>query len=157
MFSPTKEQLTQYEAEIAQATVQQQNSTSPDSRLYNITANLYPSLSRDTGADILKLVANASVPVPIEKDLAFIHNGLFCEWAYVVDLDATMLEVWASSMVHEGADRSQTRFAEIEPPVDDAPGAVVSDGHGPGLVYKYEFHNLPSKEDFLKDCERDVE
>ncbi|KAI8810454.1 hypothetical protein BJ742DRAFT_800362 [Cladochytrium replicatum] len=54
------------------------------------------SLNRDTGAMILNLVANATEPVPIVISLNFIHDTLFCEWAYVVDLDEGTFEVFGS-------------------------------------------------------------
>ena len=46
--------------------------------LYKPThGQLKPSLSRDTGAKILKIVADATEPVPIIKALEFITDGIF--------------------------------------------------------------------------------
>lgn len=47
----------------------------------------FPSLTRDTGAGILEVVANATAPVPISKDEEFENDDLFCEGVYTVDLD----------------------------------------------------------------------
>lgn len=46
----------------------------------------YPSLTRDTGAGILDVIANATGPVPLYVDLDFKNDDLFCEGVYSVDL-----------------------------------------------------------------------
>jgi hypothetical protein len=47
----------------------------------------YPSLTRDTGAEILYLIANATEPVPLFLDIEFENDDLFCEGVYEVNLD----------------------------------------------------------------------
>lgn len=47
----------------------------------------YPSLSRDTGADILNVIAEATEPVPLVIDTEFENDELFCEGVYTVNLD----------------------------------------------------------------------
>ena len=54
----------------------------------------YPSLHRDTGAEILDLIRIADDIVPLYNDAEFAKDGLFCEWTYVIDLDNEMLEVY---------------------------------------------------------------
>jgi hypothetical protein len=57
----------------------------------------YPSLTRDTGADILRVIANAEGLVPIYKDLMFETEELWCEGVYTIDLDAeTFTTKWDS-------------------------------------------------------------
>lgn len=51
-------------------------------------------LSRDTGADILNVIYDAEGDIVLNNEIAFIGDGLFCEWAYVVDLDQGVLEVY---------------------------------------------------------------
>ncbi len=46
-----------------------------------------PSLTRDTGAGILEVIANSTKPVPIIRDLEFENDELFCEGAYTINLD----------------------------------------------------------------------
>lgn len=53
---------------------------------------MYRELSRDTGAGILALVAER--PCLLGDSITFAADSLFCEWAYVVDLDAMTLEVY---------------------------------------------------------------
>ena len=56
----------------------------------------HPSLHGDTGAAILEIVsrAKAEKKVPIAFDLDFANDGLYCEFAYVVNLDTEILEVF---------------------------------------------------------------
>jgi hypothetical protein len=55
---------------------------------------VYPSLSRDTGAGILELILNAKAEVPLTNSIEFAGDSLFCEWAYIIDLDKEALEVY---------------------------------------------------------------
>lgn len=73
----------------------------------------WPSLSFNTNAGILELVAQASVekPVSIMLALDFANNGLFCEWAYVVDLDSGVYEVFGGDVYKHNTD--QTRFKDV--------------------------------------------
>lgn len=51
-----------------------------------------PELSRDTGAEILELVASGKVD-KVSLDLEFRQDEVFCEYAYVVDLDNNTVEI----------------------------------------------------------------
>lgn len=52
----------------------------------------WPELSRDAGADILKMVHDK--PLKLQNSLSFAADSLFCEYAYVLDLDKNRLEVY---------------------------------------------------------------
>lgn len=47
----------------------------------------YPSLTRDTGAEILYVIAEATEPVPLSNNYEFSKDDLMCEGIYSVDLD----------------------------------------------------------------------
>ena len=101
-----------------------------------------PSMSRETSAGILEVVAKATAeaPVPICLGLEFIHDGLFCEWAYVVDLDAEVLEVFHG--LEKEREGSSQRFKGVD-------GAEA--GWVPALVKAFAFAELPKKEaDFIE-------
>jgi hypothetical protein len=96
----------------------------------------YPSLSCDTGAEILKIIAQATVEkrVPIELDLEF-ANDSDCEWAYVVDLDDCAFEVYAGAEMKSKS--SSNRFIKIGDISDTVPT----------LVKSFSFTDLPTTED----------
>jgi hypothetical protein len=50
----------------------------------------YPSLIRDTGAEILEMIANAKGALPVFLDSDFEKDELFCEGVFTVDLDKKM-------------------------------------------------------------------
>jgi len=53
----------------------------------------YPHLHRDCGAEILHLIQEGFVESTIDS-ISFAADSLFCEWAYVIDLDNKVLEVY---------------------------------------------------------------
>ncbi len=54
----------------------------------------HPTLQRDMGSDILQFIHDSAVPVEVQLDLDFINDSLMCEWAYVINLDNNVLEVY---------------------------------------------------------------
>ena len=107
----------------------------------------YPEFSRDTGADILKIVAESSHGIKLRNDVDFARDSLFCEWAYVVDLDKNTFEVY-KGFNEEPLDQSERFYTE-----------ELMEYHGGSQYYpvklkaSFELSNLPSKEDFLAICE----
>lgn len=59
----------------------------------------------------LKAYLDAGV---MPDNLAFAHDSLFCEWAYVVDLDENVLEIYEGFQT-EPHDRGRFADAEVEP------------------------------------------
>ena len=53
----------------------------------------FASLSRDVGAKILGMI-NEGTATALRDDRDFATDSLFCEWAYVVDLDENTFEVY---------------------------------------------------------------
>lgn len=55
----------------------------------------YPQLSRDMGGEILEYIQDCEDEEILLQDyIEFVGDSLFCEWAYVVDLDNDKLEVY---------------------------------------------------------------
>lgn len=54
----------------------------------------YPELSRDTCAKILKMIMERPAGLKLRNDIEFAADSLFCEWAYVIDLDEGTLEAF---------------------------------------------------------------
>jgi hypothetical protein len=53
----------------------------------------YPYLGRDIGAKVLELIQDGKAP-ETKNDLDFAGDSLFCEYAYVVDLDREVVEIY---------------------------------------------------------------
>ncbi|EEP75759.1 predicted protein [Uncinocarpus reesii 1704] len=101
----------------------------------------FPSLSRLAGGRILELVAQgtAEKPTMIYMDLGFVNDALFCEWAYCVDLDSGVFEVFGGGTSKEQS--GSKRFQDVGEP--DAPV--------PRLVKSFSFDNLPKDQDEFID------
>lgn len=57
-------------------------------------SKMYPENSRDTGAAVLQVILDRDTPVGLRDDILFGLDSLFCEYAYVVDLDAKTIEFY---------------------------------------------------------------
>jgi len=93
-----------------------------------------PSMSRDCGAQILSLVAYATEKVPIRLQPEFIVDWLFCEWAYVVDLDNEVLEVYKGKRARDEGNKGRFDDEDYVKELDDVPN----------LIAKYESEALRS-------------
>ena len=91
-YQPTQEQITAWWREVGHDIGTNDGWVSVD--ISNKYKDKHPSLSRDTGANILQLIQDASGPVPLNLHLTFAAESLFCEWAYVVDFDKNTFEVY---------------------------------------------------------------
>lgn len=118
-----------------------------DSETSNRIESDYPSLSRGVCGRILEMVdSGQATAVQLRQDFA--ADSLFCEWAYVVNLDDSVLEVF-KGFQEEAHDKG--RFANYE--VDES-------RHGKywpiAEVSRFRFDNLPDAETFQALCEGGV-
>lgn len=92
---------------------------------------------------ILELVANATMPVPLFRYIEFLTDGLLCEWAYVLDLDETVLEVYDNG---PGGDREREweRFKGVE--------GLENARYLPSMVGSWNFEGLPDENTFVDSC-----
>jgi hypothetical protein len=104
-------------------------------------------LTRDLGSDILDNILSSDGEIVLRDSYSFAADGLFCEWAYVIDLDARTLEVYKG-------------FAKTDPPEGERFHGVPRDTRADGSVSEYgavhlaktySFDALPSREQFLAD------
>lgn len=105
----------------------------------------YQQLSRDRGAEILSIVAEAEPGILLRNRISFAAESLFCEWAYVVDFDKGTFEVF------EG-------FNEAPVPEGERFHGATTDDPSPGyypvrLVKTYQLDALPTLDQFLADLE----
>ena len=112
--------------------------------------DMFPENSRDTGAGILRIVSNFVPSADRQKLLLrdrrdFAGDSLFCEWAYVIDFDKRTFEVY------EGFNTEplnpEERFYNTNRDMDTPEYFQIR------LKKSYSLDNLPSREQFLADCE----
>lgn len=100
----------------------------------------HPQYSRDTGGEILELVQNSNDGILLSNSLDFAADSLFCEWAWVVDLDNRTFEGF------EGFNTKRLpedeRFAFLNP-------SEKSEYYPVRRVVKFSLDDLPNDEDFL--------
>lgn len=112
---------------------------------------LYPENSRDTGANILNIIQNTIKPLKLQNNIDFAANSLYCEWAYVIDLDKNTFEVYQG--FNEYPLTKNERFynmPKIEYKIDANYYPVKH-------IVSFDINNLPTEEDFLKTFEEDDE
>ena len=120
----------------------------------------YPSLHRNTGSNILAIVLRSNQPeVPLRDGRDFATDSLFCEWAYVLDLDRSVLEIYCgfnTTKVPPG--QRWSTVDENSKPKGWAPKYKGDKYHYPvRLAAVFHFDTIPTPETFVKVCERGAE
>lgn len=110
----------------------------------------HPELTRDTAAEILQVILDKPDLMKMSNHEEFAADGLFCEWAYLIDLDKKVLECYRG-FYKENAPEGQ-RFAKYNGTNKNPDGAISE--YGPiQLVKTYPFDQLPGENAFIKDLE----
>lgn len=106
----------------------------------------YPLLSRDVCGDILKLLYESEDSINyVNNSEIFAADSLFCEWAYVVDMDNMKLEVYKGFNT-EPLEPSE-RFYYLTEERDN------EEYHPVKLLTSFDLTNLPSSVDaFIQLC-----
>lgn len=109
----------------------------------------HPSLSRDTGARILRIIQDSIDPVPLHLATGFAADSLFCEYAYVIDLDKGTFEVFKG--FNEQPLATTERFYGWK---EKFPDVDASDEYHPvRFVASFDLAALPTEEAFRAACE----
>ena len=93
----------------------------------------YSYLSRDTGGDILNLVQNGTAK-ELHNEIDFAAESLFCEWAYVLDLDNEVLEVYRG--FNKDPLNSSERFFNLSEKAEKTKHKHSSGGYTPVKLYR---------------------
>lgn len=101
-------------------------------------------LGRDTGSNILQFVMSALDPILLKDSRDFVKDSLFCEWAYIIDMDRRVLEVYKG--FNEAPVPDGERFASLN--------SEAERGYYPvRLVKEYSFDALPESDVFTTECD----
>jgi len=93
-----------------------------------------PQLERGMGGDILQFIQKTDGVKLLKDNVEFAFDSTFCEYAYVVDLDKNVFEVYSGYI--EGAVPANNRFQSGSPVV---------------LVKSYPLDDLPNEITFIND------
>ena len=109
----------------------------------------YPNLSREASSDILNIVyEDFDGEVKLIDSIDFAGDSLFCEWAYVIDLDKNTFEVYKgfnTAPVEEGE-----RFANA--PYEVRPeGSTQTQYYPVTHLRTWSLNDLPSEENFKNE------
>lgn len=108
----------------------------------------YPQFSRDTGAGILQMVQNHPEGLKLHDSIGFAADGLFCEWAWVIDLDKRTFEGYRGFGNDPLTEKDRFYFLRD----------LEENGYsGVRLVAEWSIDELPSDEDFLAAFKEDDE
>lgn len=99
----------------------------------------YPEYDRDTGSRILDLIMSRD-DLTLYNDVKFAQDSLFCEWCYVIDLDANKLEVY-KGFNREPLTETDRFYTGKE--AGDKYQAVK-------LIYEWSLDDLPGESEFIE-------
>jgi hypothetical protein len=101
----------------------------------------YKFLDRSIGSDILEMVYNEEFnkPMLLNNSITFSGDSLFCEWAYVIDLDKNLFEVYEGFNKNELNENNRFFKYTIE----------NEEYHPIKLKKEFPLNVLPSDEEFL--------
>ena len=105
----------------------------------NTEIKTYYQLLRNLQGTLKPYLTN-EVNLMIDSE-SFLEDSLFCEWAYIINLDKEVLEIW------EGFQKTpqENRYK-----LKDHDGEYFNCA----LIKEYPLNNLPTKKQFLKDLSR---
>lgn len=111
-----------------------------------------PEWSRNTAAEILDIIRERKPGIILHDSKTFAYDSLFCEWAYLLDLDRKVLEVYEGfnqNPVTEG------RFLSSDPEMQDD-SIIGKDYHPIVKIEEFPFDDIVTFkltfEDFLNIC-----
>ena len=111
----------------------------------------FPHLSRDCGGDILDLITFKGVN-KVNNSIDFAADSLFCEWAYVIDLDINKFEIYKGFNKEELSSDERFYFLEDK---RDKENIVSKDYHPIKFVKSYDLNNLPDEKIFIAELTPD--
>lgn len=106
----------------------------------------FPQLHRDTGAEILEMIQNGQVQL-LRNSLQFAADGLFCEWAWVIDLDKRTFEAYEGFSHEPTTENDRFYFLREYEKDDKYDGKKYT---GVKKTAEWSIDNLPTREEFIE-------
>lgn len=113
---------------------------------------IHPQLSRNCGAKLLDIIYQNN-DVELFGNIDFAGDSLYCEYAYVIDLDKMKLEVF-KGFNKTPLDENERFF---NAPIDKEQSHRETQYYQVKFKHAFDLSALPSKEEFLKILEPDDE
>ena len=118
----------------------------------------FPQVDRDMGANILQYVVDSDDGLMVHNDPSFALDSLFCEWAYVVDVDKGTFEVYKGFNNTPLTEADRFKFLETEASLKESnqyrrPGEKWY--YAIKLCKEYKLTELPTHKQFIADFKRD--
>lgn len=110
-----------------------------DENYHPYWTGIYPQFSRDTGYEILNLILNSKDGLLLQNTIDFIKDSLFCEWAWVIDLDKNTFEAFV------GFNKKHLGKTQRFYPFDNEKGVEYKPCK---FVVKWSLDKLPTNEEF---------
>lgn len=123
--------------------------TMPNDR-YEQYTQAYPQLNRCVAAGILEMIQDGKIEF-LHNSITFAADGLFCEWAYVIDFDKRMFEVYSCFDKRPLTENDRFYFLK------DYESHTYPAYPGVKLVAAWSLDDLPAHEEFLKATSREEE
>lgn len=101
---------------------------------------VWPELSRDTCANILEMVSKSNDGLALRNALDFAADSLFCEWAWLIDMDAGTFEGYKGFNTTPLTEEDRFYFLRDQ---------EENGYNGVKLAAKWSLNELPTNEDFL--------
>lgn len=107
----------------------------------------YPQLQRDMGYAIIDHLIDSAPGQELTDNITFVADSLFCEFAYVIDLDSNTFEVYRgfNQSPLDASERFASHFS-AEGQEHRNPNDLY---HPVRLWQSFDLNNLPEEKDFL--------
>lgn len=89
---------------------------------------------RNVSYEVLDKIAESDSGIAMENNIAFAADSLWCEWAYVLDLDLKTFEVFKGFNENPLSEDARFRFLPVN----------RTDYHPVRLVAQWDFEHLPA-------------
>jgi len=113
--------------------------------------NMYDDNPQPTASEVLDKVFASDKELHLVNHASFGGDSLFCEWAYVINIDTNTLDVY-EGFVNDLSESAPLFLKYKKPPKEQSQNAVhqIEDYYPVKLAASYGLESLPDVEDFVE-------